>query len=87
MKSRTNQRIDDITVDPLIVGVDVAKSIQWARFVDYRGMEISKAMSFKNNRQGFESIVTRIQELCKMKTLRYPIETVRLFVIRVVILW
>ena len=76
MKNRTNQRLEEITVGTLIVGVDVAKSVQWARFVDYRGVEIGKALSFQNNRRGFESIVARIHEICKMKTLRYPIETV-----------
>jgi transposase len=76
MKSRTNQRLEEITAGTLIVGVDVAKSVQWARFVDYRGVEIEKALSFENNRKGFESIVTRIREICKMKILRNPIETV-----------
>jgi len=76
MKNRTNQRLEEITAGTLIVGVDVAKSLQWARFVDYRGVEIGKAMSFQNNRKGFESIVARIREHCKNKLLRYPIETV-----------
>ena len=76
MKNRTNQRLEEITAGTLIVGVDVAKSVQWARFVDYRGVEIGKALSFQNNRKGFESIVARIHEICKMKMLRYAIETV-----------
>lgn len=76
MKNRTNQRLEEIMAGTLIVGVDVAKSLQWARFVDYRGVEIGKAMSFSNNRQGFESIVARIQKECNSKIRRYPIETV-----------
>ena len=76
MKNRTNQRIEEITAGTLIVGVDVAKSLQWARFVDYRGLEIGKALSFQNNRKGFESIVTRIREICNMKILRYAIDAV-----------
>ena len=76
MKNRTNQRLEEITAGTLIVGVDVAKENQWARFVDYRGVEIGKAMLFKNNRQGFESIVARIREICKLKTLQYPIEKI-----------
>ena len=76
MKNRTSQRLEEITAGTLIVGVDVAKAEQWARFVDYRGVEIGKAMLFRNNRQGFESIVTKIGEIRKAKTLRYTIETV-----------
>jgi len=76
MKNRTNQRLEEIIVGTLIVGVDVAKSVHWARFVDYRGVEHGKALSFQSNRQGFESIVTRIHELRNKKVLRYPIESV-----------
>ena len=47
MKNRTSQRIEEITVGTLIVGVDIAKHEQWARFVDYRGVEIGKAYMFK----------------------------------------
>lgn len=71
MKNRTNQRLEEITVGTLIVGVDVAKSVQWALFVDYRGVEVGKAISFQNNRQGFERIVARMQEICNIETLRY----------------
>jgi len=76
MKNRTNQRLEEITVGTLIVGVDVAKEDQWARMVDYRGVEIGKAMLFKNNRQGFESILAKIGEICKLKTLKYPIDNI-----------
>jgi len=54
----------------------VAKEEQWARFVDYRGVELGKAMLFKNNRQGFESLTTKIREISKLKILRNPIENV-----------
>lgn len=76
MKNRTNQRLEEITAGTLIVGVDVAKSVQWARFVDYRGVEIGKALSFNSNRQGFESIVARIQKESNCKISRYPVEQI-----------
>ena len=76
MKNRTSQRIEEITIGTLIVGVDVAKEDHWARFVDYRGVEHGKAVSFKNSRQGYEKIVAKIHEICKTKNMAYPIETV-----------
>ena len=76
MKNRTNQRIEEITPGTLIVGIDVAKETQWARFVDYRGTEHGNAVSFKNNRKGYESILIRIDEIIKLKTLRYPIDKI-----------
>ena len=57
MKNRTNQRLEEVTVNTLIVGMDIAKTKHWARFTDYRGLEIGKAVSFTNDRAGFEIIV------------------------------
>jgi len=73
MKNKTDKRLEEITPETLIVGVDIAKTEQWARFVDYRGVEIGKAYRFKNNLQGFESIITRISEIRNKKELKYPI--------------
>ena len=75
-KNRTNQRLEEITVGTLIVGVDVAKAVHWARFVDYRGMEIGKGVSFRSDRQGFEKIVSKIVENCNHKVLRQPFDRV-----------
>jgi transposase len=76
MADRINQRLEEITVTTLIVGVDIAKTVHWARFVDYRGKEIGKAFSFKSNRQGFESIIAKIEEIRKIKVLRQPFDKV-----------
>jgi len=73
MDRRTNQRLEEITPTTLIIGIDIAKSVQWARAVDYRGIEIGKAISFKNNRQGFDSIVAWINTIRNLKVLRRPV--------------
>jgi len=49
MSNSANRRLDEITAGTLIIGVDVAKVVQWARFVDDRGREIGKAVSFRND--------------------------------------
>ena len=72
MNNRMNQRLDEITATTLIVGIDIAKSVHWARFVDYRGKEISKAMSFKCDRAGFEDIIVRVQEIYNKKVSMQP---------------
>lgn len=76
MKNQRNKRLEKITPGTLIIGVDVAKETQWAQMIDYRGIEIRKAISFRNTRQGFESIVSKIDEACKLKTLGYPIDNI-----------
>ena len=42
MGNRANRRLDEITANILIVGVDVAKAVQWARFVDGRGEKLGR---------------------------------------------
>jgi len=56
-----------ITDDTLIVGVDIAKSYQWARHVDFRGIEHDHALKFENRKDGFEAILTKIQSICKQE--------------------
>jgi transposase len=58
-------------IDPsiLIVGIDVAKELHWARFTDYRGLEIGKATKITNDKQGFVNIVASIETTCKLKGL------------------
>lgn len=66
-KNRSNKKLETITFKTLVVGVDIAKHIQWARFVDCRGIEHGKALRFENNKNGFCSILTRIYEICKQE--------------------
>ena len=54
-----------ITDDTLVVGVDIAKNYQWARFVDFRGVEHDHALKFKNRKGGFEVILAKIRAICK----------------------
>ena len=64
-EQRLNQKMELITEKTLVVGVDIAKNVQWARTVDYRGIECGKAIRFTNDKQGFESILKAIRDLCK----------------------
>lgn len=59
-----------ITDDTLIVGVDIAKNYQWARFVDFRGIEHDHALKFKNRKAGFEAILSKIRDICKQDGFR-----------------
>ena len=70
MKSKINQRIEEITATTLIVGIDIAKSVHWARFADYRGREVGKVISFTCDRHGFEKIIAKIKELCNSKVFK-----------------
>ena len=66
MKDR-DIKLEAVTPNTLVVGVDIAKEIQWARFVNYRGLELGKALKFRNNKNGFDSILASIEAICKNK--------------------
>lgn len=69
MKNRNLRKLEAITPDTLIVGVDIAKELQWARFIDYRGLELRKPLKFQNNKNGFEIILSSIKIICKDRKL------------------
>ena len=43
-EDRQKQKVIAITTDTLVVGVDIAKNYQWAKFVDFRGIEHDRAL-------------------------------------------
>ena len=67
MKNSKNDKIQLITNKTLIVGVDIAKRVQWAQFTDYRGLEVSKHLKFNNDLTSFKSIIQKIEEIKKNK--------------------
>ncbi len=65
MKKQSFSKLEAITPNTLLVGVDIAKNIHWARFTDYRGIPLGKALKVLNNKAGFENILTTIKDVGK----------------------
>ena len=61
--NRMNERITRITPTTIIVGIDAAKEIHWARITDYRGVDLTKPVKFHNSIEGFESLLSKIENL------------------------
>ena len=55
MNYTQNEKIMSITENTLVIGIDIAKEIQYARAFDYRGIELSKVKSFENTAEGFKT--------------------------------
>ena len=53
MNYKQNFKIMQITDKTLVVGVDIAKKVHFARAFDWRGIEVDKTISFKANSRGF----------------------------------
>lgn len=68
MNYTQNEKIMSISEKTLVVGVDIAKSIHYARAFDYRGIELAKVYKFENNREGLESFKNWMDSVAKEKS-------------------
>ena len=65
MKHTQNEKIMQIKVETLVVGIDIGKSTHYARAFDYRGVELGKLLRFANSAQGYAALddwMRRIQQ-------------------------
>jgi transposase len=56
MKYTQNKKILQVTNETLIVGVDIASEIHYARAFDNRGIELGRLIKFSNNAEGFKEL-------------------------------
>ncbi|MGJ9386237.1 IS110 family transposase, partial [Salipaludibacillus sp. CF4.18] len=63
MHHNRNFRIDQVTEQTLVVGIDIAKATHYACAVDERGRELSKSWKFKQSYQGFEDFYSSLMKL------------------------
>lgn len=54
MNYNQNERIMQITEQTLLIGVDIASEVHYARAFNYRGIEHGKVISFNNDKEGFD---------------------------------
>lgn len=63
-KAEINQRIERITNQHAVVGIDIAKDVHAAQIIDFRGRELARRhLSFMNTREGFEKLVKWMHEV------------------------
>ena len=57
------EKLKRITQTTIIVGVDAAKEVHWARITDYRGVDLSRPIRVHNNIDGFENLLSKVETL------------------------
>jgi transposase len=62
-QDKQNQLIENITVNHLVVGVDIAQETHVARAVNFRGIALGHPLEFSNDEAGFRSLYRWIQDL------------------------
>jgi transposase len=67
MQDKQNQLIERISDRHLIVGVDIAQQFHVARAVNFRGIIVGDPLSFENNEEGFDRLITWMNQLKTLK--------------------
>ena len=62
MQNILQQRLTRVTPTTIIVGIDAAKDLHWARITDYRGVDLMKPVKVHNNIDGFESLLSKVEK-------------------------
>ena len=65
MHSKWNEKINQVTENTLVVGMDIAKSVHYACFVDERGRVIEKSFAVHQSKEGFETFYEKIRQAMK----------------------
>src|SRR5690554_4175784 len=73
MNYNQNKKIMQVTERTVVVGIDIAKHKHFARALNFRGIELGKAISFSNTSSGFASLSYWITELKKKHDLDHVI--------------
>lgn len=69
MKCTEMEKLEAISPKTMVVGIDIAKRVHWARCVNWRGIPIGKAIRFETSKVGFEHIVAEVERLRKQEDL------------------
>jgi transposase len=69
MQNKQNQLIERISVKHLVVGVDIAQHFHVARAVNFRGIVVGDPLTFKNDEEGFTSLLKWIKNLQRLNNL------------------
>lgn len=67
MKYTQNEKILQIQLETLVVGIDIGKETHYARAFDNRGIELAKLLRFSNTAQGYESLESWMQNIMQQK--------------------
>lgn len=63
MNFTQNEKLNQVTPETLVIGVDIGSETHYARAFNWRGIELGKVFRFANNGEGFEQLYAWIKNL------------------------
>ena len=67
MNSTQNEKLKQLSENSIVIGVDIASELHYARAFDWRGVELGKTFKFTNDIEGFNNFYTWIERLKEQK--------------------
>ncbi|MCX8167322.1 MAG: IS110 family transposase [Candidatus Micrarchaeota archaeon] len=65
MNYKQNEKILQVTEKTLVIGIDIAKEVHYARAFNYRRIELDNVILFTNNQEGFKSFRNWVLKVMK----------------------
>ncbi|AFL99980.1 transposase [Desulfitobacterium dehalogenans ATCC 51507] len=63
MNFTQNEKLKQLSERSIVIGVDIASELHYARAFDWRGVELGKVFKFENNAEGFKDFHAWIERL------------------------
>lgn len=63
MNHTQNNKINQVQENTMVIGIDIASEVHYARAFDWRGIELGNVISFDNRLEGFEKFKLWVQTL------------------------
>ena len=55
MNFTQNEKLNQVSEQSIVIGVDIASETHYAKAFDWRGVELGKVFKFLNSMEGFQS--------------------------------
>lgn len=63
MNCSQNSKLNQVSIEKIIIGVDIASETHYARAFDWRGLELGKVFHFENSLEGFQNFSNWMEQI------------------------
>ena len=70
MNCKQNEKISQVKLSTMVVGIDIGSTMHYARAFNWRGIELGKVLPFSNTREGFDKLLEWMRWLVRKNELK-----------------
>ncbi|TGJ76002.1 transposase IS116/IS110/IS902 family protein [Caproiciproducens galactitolivorans] len=68
MNFTQNEKLNQVTIETIVIGVDIGSETHYARTFDWRGIDLGKVYRFSNNGEGFAGFFAEVGDLGRFRS-------------------